>query len=45
MVALMMMQPNQPADLATFTNRYDLRVFDGKSDECLKPTSTFPREE
>lgn len=51
MVALMMMQeeaaqPNfddlRPSDLAFFAKRYHLREFDGRSDECLKETKTFP---
>jgi len=42
MVALLMMQEEQPPDLAFFVKRYHLREFDGRSDECLKETKSFP---
>lgn len=42
MVALLMMQREQPPNLAFFAKRYYLYEFDGKSDECLKATKTFP---
>ena len=46
MLALCMMQgelkDERPPDLAFFVKRYQLREFDGSSDECLKETKTFP---
>jgi hypothetical protein len=42
MAALLMVQEDQPPNLAFFVKRYQLREFDGKSDECLKETKTFP---
>ena len=46
MLALRMMQEElddeRPSDLAFFAKRYHLREFDGRSDECLKETKTFP---
>jgi hypothetical protein len=42
MVALLMMQEEQPPDLEFFVKRYHLREFDGRSDECLKETKSFP---
>ena len=42
MIALMMMQDEQPADLSSFIHRYHFRRFDGVSNECLKETKTFP---
>jgi hypothetical protein len=35
-------QETQPPDLAMFVHEYNLRQFDGRSDECLKETGTFP---
>lgn len=40
MVALVMMQEDQPPDLPYFVKRYHFREFDGESDECLKETET-----
>ena len=42
MVALLMMQDEQPPDLAFFVERYHLQEFDGTSDDCLQETKTFP---
>ena len=42
MCGLVIMQHEQPYDLTTFAERYDLREFDGVSDECLQATRTFP---
>jgi len=33
---------NTPASIADFASRYSLRVFDGKSDECLTRTWVHP---
>lgn len=35
-------QDERPIDLASFISRYQFKEFDGKSDECLKKTKTFP---
>jgi hypothetical protein len=42
MVSLRMEQETQPPDLAMFVREYNLRQFDGRSDECLKETGTWP---
>lgn len=43
MVCLLMFQQDEkPNDLAFFVRRYQLREFDGKSDDCLKKTKSFP---
>ena len=42
MCALRMEQETQPPSLAMFTQEYNLREFDGQSDECLKETKTWP---
>ena len=42
MVSLRMGQETAPSDLSTFAAEYNLREFDGSSDECLKPTGTWP---
>jgi hypothetical protein len=42
MVALRMEQETQPPNLAMFVHEYNLRPFDGRSDECLKETQTWP---
>jgi hypothetical protein len=42
MVALLGEQETQPHDLAMFVHEYNLRQFDGRSDECLKETGTWP---
>lgn len=42
MCALVMVQETQPATLAEFAHEYNLREFDGRSDECLKETATLP---
>jgi hypothetical protein len=42
MVALTMNQMSLPADLEYFVERYHLQEFDGRSNECLKETKTFP---
>jgi len=44
MCSLRMMQEEPPQSLAFFIRRYHLEEFDGKSDECLKETQTFPDE-
>jgi hypothetical protein len=44
MIALMMMQDDQPKDLVYFIRRYHFRQFDGQSNECLEETKTFPDE-
>lgn len=42
MCALLMDQETQPPNLAMFVHEYNLREFDGRSDECLKETKTWP---
>jgi hypothetical protein len=42
MVALLGEQETQPPTLAMFVHEYNLRQFDGRSDECLKETKTWP---
>ncbi len=42
MVALMGEQETQPPTLAMFVHEYNLREFDGQSDECLKETKSWP---
>jgi hypothetical protein len=42
MVALRMEQETQPPNLAMFVHEYNLRPFDGQSDDCLKETATWP---
>ena len=42
MCALLMEQETQPPTLAMFVHEYNLRQFDGRSDECLKETKTWP---
>ena len=42
MVALRGEQETQPPNLAMFVREYNLREFDGRSDECLKETKTWP---
>jgi hypothetical protein len=42
MVALLGEQETQPPNLAMFAHEYNLRRFDGRSDECLKETRSFP---
>lgn len=42
MVALLGEQETQPPNLAMFVHEYNLRQFDGRSDECLKETGTWP---
>jgi len=44
MMALVMMQDSTPKDLAYFVKRYQMREFDGKSNECLQKTQSFPDE-
>jgi len=46
MITLVMEQDGEPPeDIASFARKYNLREFDGKSDECLKETATAPRSE
>ena len=42
MVGLRLEQETQPTSLAAFAHEYNLRQFDGRSDECLKETATWP---
>ena len=35
-------QETQPPNLAMFVHEYNLRRLDGRSDECLRGTGTFP---
>jgi hypothetical protein len=42
MVVLRGEQETQPTNLAWFVHEYNLREFDGRSDECLKETKTWP---
>lgn len=42
MLVLRMDQDIQPPSLDYFVTEYDLREFDGKSDECLKATRAWP---
>ena len=42
MCTLLMEQETQPANLAEFVHEYNLREFDGRSDECLKQTKSMP---
>ena len=42
MIALVMMQKTQPNTLSEFVKEYNLREFDGRSDECLKATASEP---
>jgi hypothetical protein len=42
MVALLGEQEVPPRDLAMFAHEYNLRQFDGRSDDCLKETGTWP---
>jgi hypothetical protein len=42
MCALRLEQETQPPNLAMFVHEYNLRQFDGQSDECLKETKTWP---
>ncbi len=42
MVALLGEQETQPPNLAMFVHEYNLRQFDGRSDECLKETKSWP---
>jgi hypothetical protein len=42
MVGLRGEQETQPSNLAMFVHEYNLRQFDGRSDECLMETGTWP---
>jgi hypothetical protein len=42
MVSLIMLQETRPSSLAAFAQEYNLREFDGRSDECLKQTKAWP---
>lgn len=42
MVGLRGEQETRPPDLKMFVHEYNLHEFDGKSDECLKETKTWP---
>ncbi len=42
MVALLGEQETQPPNLAMFVHEYNLRQFDGRSNDCLKETGTWP---
>jgi hypothetical protein len=42
MIALVMIQETQPNTLSEFVKEYNLREFDGCSDECLKATASAP---
>lgn len=42
MIGLRMEQEEHPPSLAMFVHEYNLREFDGVSDECLKETDTWP---
>jgi hypothetical protein len=42
MVVLRLEQETQPPSLAFFAHEYNLREFDGRSNECLKETGRWP---
>ena len=42
MVVLRLEQETQPPSLAFFAHEYNLRQFDGRSNECLKKTAPLP---
>jgi hypothetical protein len=42
MAIAVLVKDTQPPNFAMFVHEYNLRPFDGRSDECLKATQTWP---